>query len=210
MEGAEQSLDFALPPVECLGNPQLVGGVVFSKRKVVDAVLRLPFAAATAKVALETAQPLLELRRHELTVNVPDEPLRLWADPERLVQVLSNLLVNAAKYTPVGGLITVSVERQADQVRIRVRDNGIGIPAEKLSEIFRLFSRGAAPMSLPDTGGLGVGLAVARQRAPGPRAAARRGRLERLRAMGGTIVTEHERDSVLAGSCWPTPRARAG
>jgi signal transduction histidine kinase len=135
---------------------QLATGRFALKPRVVD--LR-----DVLKVALETAQPLLELRRHELAVSVPDQPLRLWADPERLVQVLSNLLVNAAKYTPVGGHITVSVEQQGDHVRIRVRDNGVGIPQEKLSEIFRLFSRGAVPMSLPDTGGLGVGLAVARQ-----------------------------------------------
>ncbi len=108
--------------------------------------------------AVETARPLLEARRHELNVLVPPEPLWLEADPARLVQVLANLLTNAAKYTPEGGHVWVSAEHDGGDVLLKVRDDGVGLAPELVPHLFGLFVQ-AEPGS---QGGLGIGLALAR------------------------------------------------
>jgi signal transduction histidine kinase len=112
--------------------------------------------------AIETIQPLIAEQRHELTVDVTDESLEVEGDLTRLTQVLGNLLNNAAKYTDPGGAIAVSARRQATDVEIRVRDNGIGIPPALLPRLFQLFTQvdGAAHRA---QGGLGIGLALVRQ-----------------------------------------------
>ena len=74
-------------------------------------------------------------------LTIPAEPVHLEADLTRLAQVLSNLLNNAAKYTDQGGQIWLTAERQGDQVLIRVKDTGIGIPTEMLSRIFEMFTQ---------------------------------------------------------------------
>jgi PAS domain S-box-containing protein len=84
------------------------------------------------------------------------------ADPMRLKQVLSNLLTNAVKFTPIGGRISVIMERNADQVEIRVADTGQGISKEFLNRVFDRFTQ-ADPSGLRHTGGLGLGLSIARQ-----------------------------------------------
>ncbi|MFC5459972.1 ATP-binding protein [Massilia niabensis] len=109
--------------------------------------------------AVEQARPLIETRMHALTV-VPDPGgPRVMGDPNRLVQVLANLLNNAAKYTPRGGQIVVWVERGAQSVSIHVRDNGIGIGGALLPHVFDLFTQAERT---PDRsqGGLGIGLAL--------------------------------------------------
>jgi signal transduction histidine kinase/ActR/RegA family two-component response regulator len=112
--------------------------------------------------AVELNLPLLEQRRHQLVVQVPDQPVWLDADPTRLSQVFSNLLNNAAKYTEPGGRIDFSAALEEGQVVIRVTDSGIGIRADMLSEIFEMFTQ--ADYSLERiNAGLGVGLTLARK-----------------------------------------------
>jgi len=105
----------------------------------------------------------LELRRrgHRLTVNLPDDPVWLDADPGRLEQVFSNLLMNAAKYSHVRGDITVTVERRLEYASVRISDAGIGITAEMLPCVFGLFVQ-AEPSAPHSEAGRGIGLAVVR------------------------------------------------
>lgn len=116
---------------------------------------------------LETLQPGIEERGHTLQVSLPPTPLILDADPTRLEQVLWNLLHNAVKYTQAGGQISLHVEVEPhpvaeQQVVIRIRDNGIGIPQELLPRIFDIFAQ--AEQSLDRTqGGLGLGLTLVKQ-----------------------------------------------
>jgi signal transduction histidine kinase len=109
--------------------------------------------------AVEACRPLIEVSRHELTVTVPTDQLFVETDPARLIQVISNLVTNAAKYTEPGGRIGLGVEREAGGVTISVRDNGIGIPADRLAHVFEMFVQveGGAQHR---KGGLGIGLAL--------------------------------------------------
>ena len=109
--------------------------------------------------AIETAQPLVEQRRHELTVSLPPQPLWLHADAARLEQVVVNLLTNAAKYTDDGGRIVVDVRQEGDEAVLRVRDTGIGIAAELLPHIFDLFTQAERSLDRSQ-GGLGIGLCL--------------------------------------------------
>jgi PAS domain S-box-containing protein len=111
--------------------------------------------------AIETASPLVEQRAHQLVVHVPLRGLRINADPMRLGQVISNLLTNAAKYTPPRGRITVDAEQVGDEVVLRVRDTGIGIAPEALPRIFDLFVQDRQTLDRSE-GGLGIGLAIVR------------------------------------------------
>jgi len=111
--------------------------------------------------AVAAARPFIEEARHELKVRLPDAPVLLDADPHRLSQVFSNLLNNAAKYTPPGGRIELSFERTGSEVVVKVRDNGIGIPEEKQEYIFELFSQVGRIMDSGQTG-LGIGLTLAK------------------------------------------------
>jgi signal transduction histidine kinase len=112
----------------------------------------------TVRHAVAAARPLVESRGHVLTLDLPPGPLRLEADATRLEQILLNLLSNAARYTEPGGLITVTVEQGPAEAVLRVRDTGVGIPAEKLPHIFDLFEQ--AEVNTPE--GLGVGLSLVR------------------------------------------------
>lgn len=109
--------------------------------------------------AVDGARPLLDAKRHELSVSVPREPLVVKADRRRLEQVLTHLLGNAAKYTPPGGYIRVDAINDGEFALLRVKDSGVGISAEMLPRVFGLFTQ--ADRSLDRTGaGLGVGLSV--------------------------------------------------
>ena len=122
--------------------------------------LRLDLAEAIG-VAIETARPEMDRRRQSLTVRLPPRPLVVDGDPIRLAQVFSNLLDNASKYTPHGGRITLWAITSDDSVEVTVADNGNGIAAAALTNMFDLFVQG--PASLTDHhGGLGIGLAVVR------------------------------------------------
>ncbi|MGH7225839.1 MAG: hybrid sensor histidine kinase/response regulator, partial [Gemmataceae bacterium] len=109
--------------------------------------------------AVETSRPLIDSRKHELTVALPPESLRVRGDPVRLAQVLSNLLNNAAKYTEEGGRIQLFVECRNDLAIFRVRDNGVGIPPDMLSSIFELFTQVERSLDRSQ-GGLGIGLTL--------------------------------------------------
>ncbi|HYO12101.1 MAG TPA: PAS domain S-box protein [Thermoanaerobaculia bacterium] len=111
--------------------------------------------------AVETARPLLEARGHSFSVSLPDEPLWLEADATRMEQVLANLLNNAAKFTEPGGQVGLSVEREGDDVLLRVRDTGVGIPPDLLPRIFDLFVQGERSLDRAH-GGLGIGLTLVR------------------------------------------------
>ena len=110
--------------------------------------------------AIESAGPFIEAQGHHLEVS-PHGPIRLEADPARLSQVLAILLSNAAKYTPPGGRIALSVERQGAEVVLRVRDNGIGIRPEMRERIFEPFVHGDRIAGQVQEG-LGIGLTLAR------------------------------------------------
>jgi PAS domain S-box-containing protein len=112
--------------------------------------------------AMDLSRPVVEQQRQTLNLHYSDGPIVIDADSARLTQVIGNLLLNAAKYTPSGGTIDLTVERADGDLVIRVRDNGIGIDGDKLEAIFDLFARGdhAPPHG---AGGLGIGLALARR-----------------------------------------------
>jgi CheY-like chemotaxis protein/anti-sigma regulatory factor (Ser/Thr protein kinase) len=109
--------------------------------------------------AVETARPVIDAEGHELTISLPQRPAFLDADLTRLAQVFSNLLTNSAKYTGRGGRIWLTAERRGGEVVVSVRDNGIGIPAESLGNIFDMFSQVDRTVER-STGGLGIGLAL--------------------------------------------------
>lgn len=111
--------------------------------------------------AIETARPMLDAKKHALSLDLPKEPVRLDADAVRLAQAFSNLLINAAKYTDTGGRIQLQAVREGDEAVISIRDNGIGIAPDMMPRLFRLFSQAHAPHARAE-GGLGVGLALVR------------------------------------------------
>ncbi len=112
--------------------------------------------------ALETSGPVIEAARHQMTIVQPDEPVTVTGDLTRLAQVVSNLLNNAAKYTPPGGQIEIALQVMNGRGVVSVRDNGLGIEAEMLSRVFDLFTQVERNMG-HSQGGLGIGLALARQ-----------------------------------------------
>ncbi|MDB6157031.1 MAG: response regulator [Gammaproteobacteria bacterium] len=130
--------------------------------------------------AVETVQPLIVERGHQFTIDVPNEPIRVYGDPLRLTQALGNVLTNAAKYTERAGRISLIARPSGDVVEIRVRDTGIGIPSAHLPMIFDMFTQ-----LRNDTGrsqsGLGIGLALVRKL---------------LEMHGGTVTASSEGDGL--------------
>jgi PAS domain S-box-containing protein len=111
--------------------------------------------------AIVLARPHMIAAGHRFGLTVPEQPVRLVGDATRLAQVLSNLLINAAKYTPHGGDITLDVESEGDEAVVRVRDSGIGIAPENLAGLFEKFSQVRSTQDRTG-GGLGIGLALAK------------------------------------------------
>jgi CheY-like chemotaxis protein len=112
--------------------------------------------------AVESMRPFIESRGLSLRVALAREPIRVEADPARLEQVFVNLLSNAAKYTDPGGQIDLVVEPQGEEVRVRIRDTGIGIAPEMLPRLWDLFAQADRTLDRAQ-GGLGIGLTVARR-----------------------------------------------
>ena len=109
--------------------------------------------------AIEAARPRLEEKNHHLSVSLPAEAISLDADPLRLAQILSNLLINAAKYSNAGSRIDLQATHQADTLSVSLKDNGVGIAPESISRIFEMFSQ-VEEVEGRSEGGLGIGLAL--------------------------------------------------
>jgi PAS domain S-box-containing protein len=114
------------------------------------------------QMAVETSAALIDNLGHRLDVDLPDEPLPLQADVTRMVQVLSNLLNNAAKYTPAGGRVTLAAWREDGHAVVAVSDTGIGIPPEAIGSVFEMFTQVRGSLDRAQ-GGLGIGLSLVRR-----------------------------------------------
>jgi len=112
--------------------------------------------------AVEASRPQIDAAGHAFAADIPDTPVNLSADPTRLAQVVSNLLNNAARYTPTGGRIGLTARVVGDTAEIDVADTGIGIPPEMQSKIFDLFAQVKSPTERAQEG-LGIGLALGKQ-----------------------------------------------
>jgi PAS domain S-box-containing protein len=115
---------------------------------------------AVVESAVEMARPMIDAEGHTLTVELPQNILWVNGDPVRLAQILTNLLINAAKYTEPGGRINLQADFDNKGVTIRVSDNGIGLSADALDEVFEMFTQSRTLLRAPQ--GLGIGLALAR------------------------------------------------
>jgi two-component system CheB/CheR fusion protein len=111
--------------------------------------------------AVEAVQPAVDAKHHTLRVEPPQAPMLLEVDPVRITQVITNVLTNAAKYTPSGGLIHLGTRIEAQYLAIYVRDNGVGLTTESMSRVFDMFTRIESEVSRSE-GGLGIGLALAK------------------------------------------------
>lgn len=109
--------------------------------------------------AIDQSRPLIEAARHSFCTSLPEEGLQVHGDKVRLAQIVSNLLINAAKYTPPGGQIDLHIRHEGNDVLISVRDNGIGIPPPMQARIFDLFAQ-VDSSATRSYGGLGIGLSI--------------------------------------------------
>jgi signal transduction histidine kinase/ActR/RegA family two-component response regulator len=139
---------------ELLDVARVTRGLITLDRSILD-------AKRIVAEALEQMRPTIEARRHTLRIHQPPMPAFVDADRKRLVQVLANLLNNAAKFTPEGGVIAVELAIDAHHVRMSVEDNGIGMSPELIDHAFELFTQ-AERTSDRAQGGLGIGLALVR------------------------------------------------
>lgn len=112
--------------------------------------------------AVEASKPVIDAGKHTLTTFGIDEPITLEVDPIRIAQVVTNLLNNAAKYTPNGGVIALTARHKNDTLQIEVKDNGIGLTPQMLNRVFDMFSQ-ETPSMERSQGGLGIGLTLARR-----------------------------------------------
>ena len=117
--------------------------------------------ASVVERAVEVSRPLIDQRKHRLTLTIPREPIFVFADTIRLAQVIANLLNNAAKYTEEQGRIDLIVERTQEEATIRIVDTGVGIAPNMLSTVFDLFTQAQGSVSRSE-GGLGIGLSLVR------------------------------------------------
>ncbi len=114
------------------------------------------------RTAIETSRPLLEGGKHRFTLNLGAESTKIEGDMVRLTQALSNLLNNAAKYTPEGGHITLTIERRDTWVLVKIKDTGLGIPPEMLNRVFEMFTQVNRHLKRSQ-GGLGIGLTLVKR-----------------------------------------------
>jgi signal transduction histidine kinase/ActR/RegA family two-component response regulator len=133
--------------------------------RITNGKLELRFSEVSLQAivdsAVESVGPLVKSRRHRLVTAVRHPAARVWADPLRLSQVLTNVLANAAKYTDPGGNIELAVDVVADVAEFVVRDDGVGIDGQLLPLLFEMFNQAADTLDRSQ-GGLGIGLALAR------------------------------------------------
>jgi PAS domain S-box-containing protein len=133
----------------------IVQGRIVLKRERVE-------LTAMIDQVVESSRPLMETRGHRCEVRLPSQPIWVEGDPVRLAQVLINLLDNAAKYSPDGGHVEIAAGIAGREAEIRVRDHGIGIPAQLLPHIFELFRQGERNLDRSQ-GGMGIGLTMVRR-----------------------------------------------
>ncbi|HEY1328045.1 MAG TPA: ATP-binding protein [Casimicrobiaceae bacterium] len=151
----ERQVDHLVRLVEdLLDASRITRGKLTLKRERVD-------IASVIAMAVETSRPKIDAARHMLVIGSLRAPAWVDADPLRLAQVMQNLLDNAARFTPPGGRIEIAVERDGPMVDVRVRDNGVGIPADVLPHVFDLFTQEERWVD-GMRAGLGVGLALVR------------------------------------------------
>jgi PAS domain S-box-containing protein len=134
---------------------RITRGKIELQREAID-------AATLINRATGTALPTIEEHGHKLVVDMAPMEMPVFVDPTRVEQILVNLLMNAAKYTPAGGQITIQALPQDDQIVFKVRDTGVGIPTEMLPRVFELFTQ-VNPQIDRSKGGLGIGLTVVRR-----------------------------------------------
>lgn len=142
---------------------QMVGGVLEMARLESGRVTLQKRRTDVGQVVREivaSVQPLMDQKEHLVTLDLPDRPVTIMADSNRLEQILSNLLANACRYVPEGGEITVEVRELGDWVRIYVSDNGPGVPYDEMPHIFDRFYRGRVGRRAGP--GTGLGLSIAR------------------------------------------------
>jgi PAS domain S-box-containing protein len=144
-----------------------------SRNKLQLRLERIDLATAIQS-AVEACQPLADANGVELVVSLPEDRVEMNADPTRLAQVFSNLLNNAAKYTERGGRIELTARRTGNDVEVRIRDTGVGIPTDMLARVFDMFSQIESTLERAQ-GGLGIGLMI----------------VQRLVAMHGGRVDAH-------------------
>ena len=133
---------------------RLTRGKIALRKEAVD-------LTSVIEAAVEMSRPLMDAAGHELSVELPTEPVTVEADATRLTQVFSNLLNNAANYTDPGGRISIAAARSGDDVTVAVSDTGVGMSPEVLSTVFDMFAQGSSRTG-PAKQGLGVGLTLAR------------------------------------------------
>lgn len=109
--------------------------------------------------ALDAVSLLLKQKGHALINRLDDESMQLEADPARLVQIFTNLIQNAAKYSPAGSVIEISAQRSSGKIEVEVRDNGDGIPPDQLQSVFEMFTQ-VPGMTAASSRGMGIGLAL--------------------------------------------------
>jgi CheY-like chemotaxis protein len=130
---------------------RLTSGKIELRKETID-------AARVIHQAADAVTPLIEARKHRMTISLPAAALMVNADPVRLEQMVTNLLANAAKYTPEGGTVAVAAAHNDGVVMITVRDDGLGIDPAKLPRMFELFAQGE--QTELHSGGLGIGLSL--------------------------------------------------
>ena len=150
-----QSMHLARIVDDLLDVSRITRGTIVLRKEIVE--LNGLVAGAVA-----SCRPLIEARRHDVTVEGAPEPVPVAADSTRLAQIVVNLVSNAVKYTPEGGRLAISVARDAGQAVVRVRDSGIGIAPDLLPRIFDLFVQGQRSLDRVE-GGLGIGLTIVKR-----------------------------------------------
>jgi len=150
-----QSTHLARIVDDLLDASRITRGTIILRKEVVD-------LGSVVAGAVESCRPLIDARRHAVKVELAREKVPVDADPTRLAQVVVNLLGNAAKYTPEGGQLAVTVAREGDSAVLRVHDSGIGISPELLPRIFDLFVQGHRSLDRVE-GGLGIGLTIVKR-----------------------------------------------
>ncbi len=134
----------------------IIGRQVKHMSRLIDDLLDV------SRVTLDQARPLIDEKSHRIDIDLPSSPVRVRGDATRLIQAVANILNNADKFTPPAGRIGISLTLEDGRARLRVRDNGSGMPPDLLPSVFELFTQGARTLARSQ-GGLGLGLAMVKK-----------------------------------------------